>query len=274
MSTQTQHLVFPGGGVYFWWQAGTIKALQEKVKLNSGKFSMYGASAGSISSVMAACGINLELAMKLALDLPQKTRHLSHGNLIELWLSQILPEDCHIRCSNRVHISITTITLSFLPLHRKVVSVFDSKQDVIDACLTSSHIPFFLDGKFSRTFHGDTCVDGSFLFFLHNTPWPKAELLNGKQRALMFYHRHDKSLMKHHFPVLQVLDKESTTAMFKMGYQYGLCLLQEREIETKIICGDDSLRASDSHYSVVRLHVFSGPFQACARGRERRVGRT
>jgi hypothetical protein len=229
MSDGSQHIIFPGGGVYFWWQAGTIQALKETLKLDSGSFTMHGASAGSISSVMAACDINLEKAMDEAMDLPKKSKGLSHGHLIEKWLNKILPEDCHIRCTNRVNISITTITMSFFPLHRKVINVFDSKQDVIDACLTSSHIPFFLDGNFSRTFHGDCCVDGSFLFLLHNTPWPKAELLNGKQRALMFYHRNDTCLMKHHFGILQVLDQESTMLMFKMGHRYGKNMLNKRE---------------------------------------------
>jgi hypothetical protein len=224
-STQKQHIIFPGGGVYFWWQAGTIQALKEKFDLKDQKFSMYGASAGSISSVMAACDVNLEDAMKVALDLPKAGKY-THADLVEKWLQRILPEDCDKLCSGKVNISITTITLSFLPLHRKVINTFSSKQDVINACLTSCHIPFFVDGHFSRTFRGEHCVDGSFLFFLHCTPWDRAEL-NGKQRALMLYHRNDKELMKHHWSVLQVLDAPSTLAMFILGHEYGTRFLEE-----------------------------------------------
>ncbi|KAJ1464907.1 acyl transferase/acyl hydrolase/lysophospholipase, partial [Baffinella frigidus] len=167
----TQNLIFPGAGVCVWWHAGVIQALKERFDLKNGKFKMYGASAGSISCVMAACNVDMDEALEAAFHLPSKSCALTHGRLIELWLHKILPYDCHIICSGKVNISITTITVSFMPLHRKVINTFSSKQDLIDACLTSSHIPFFLDGNFSRTFRGDTCVDGSFLFFLHNTPW-------------------------------------------------------------------------------------------------------
>jgi hypothetical protein len=221
MTHPTQHIIFPGGGVFFWWQAGTIQTLKETYDLKDGNFSMYGASAGAISSVLAACNVDLHYAMAEAFHIPKKSRSVTHAHLIELWLHKILPENCHQICSRgKVNISITTITVSFMPLHRKVINNFTSKQDLIDACLTSSHIPFFVDGHFSRVFRGEHCVDGSFLFFLHCTPWDRTEL-NGKQRALMMYHRNDKELLKHHWSILQVLDEPSTLAMFNLGYEYG-----------------------------------------------------
>jgi hypothetical protein len=144
-SNQPQHLVFPGCGVNFWWEAGTISALREEFDLQDSKFSMYGASAGSISSVLAACGVDLKNAMRVALS---PTKGHTHADRIEIWLQEILPENCHKLCSNKVNISITTIHWSFIPLHRKVISVFSSKQDVIDCCLTSCHIPYFVRWAF------------------------------------------------------------------------------------------------------------------------------
>lgn len=235
MSVQTQHLVFPGGGVYFWWQAGTIQALQNRYDLKNGNFAMYGASAGAISSVLAACNVDLKYAMTEAFRLPKKSGRLTHSQLIEFWLQRIFPDNCHEICSNgKVNISITTITMSFIPLHRRVISNFSSKQDLINACLTSSHIPFFLDGNFSRTFRGECCVDGSFLFFLHNTPWPKAELLDGNQRALMFFQGNDTELMKQHFGILHVLDHRETKLMFQMGIEYGVRLLRDVNINAHV----------------------------------------
>jgi hypothetical protein len=217
----SHHIVFPGAGSFWWWESGTIQALQDRFNLKDGNFSMYGASAGSIASVMAACNVNMHDAMAASFRLPKKSWGVTHGHLIQLWLQQILPDDCHTTCSGKVHISVTTITLSFKPLHRKVVSLFTSKEDLINACLASSHIPFFLDGYFSRTFRGECCVDGSFLMFLHHEAWPKDELANGKKRALMMFYKDDKELMKRHFGILQVLDRESTLEMFNLGHQYG-----------------------------------------------------
>jgi hypothetical protein len=222
----SQHLFFPGGGSYFWWQSGTVQALKERFDLKHGNFKMHGASAGSVSCVMAACNVNLYDAMEANFDLPAKSDVFTHGRLIEIWLHRILPHDCHIICSGKVNISITTITATCMPLRRKVINLFSSKQDLIDACLASSHIPFVLDGNFSRTFHGDTCVDGSVLFLLQNTPWSESELLGGNQHTLMLYHRNDTQLMKHHWGVLQTLDKKSLVAMFNMGYDYGIRLLE------------------------------------------------
>jgi len=247
----TQHLIFPGGGVFFWWQAGTIQALKEAMDLKNGDFCMSGASAGSISSVMAACGTDLHAAMRAALHLPKKSKVYSHAFLIEKWLHEILPANCHELCSGKVFISITTIHLSFVPLHRKSVSRFSSKQDLIDACLTSSFIPFVLDGHISRKFHGESCVDGSFLFFLKNVPWDKAELLDDHPRIMMMDHHKDAILMKKHFNILSVLTEESTQEMFDMGYNYG------KEFLKTGMAIENALHPETIHKIVTHRNIYS-----------------
>jgi len=62
-----QLLIFPGGGIYFWWQAGVVKALQQRYDLKKYNLSISGASSGSISCVMAMCNINMDYALNLAL---------------------------------------------------------------------------------------------------------------------------------------------------------------------------------------------------------------
>jgi hypothetical protein len=42
------------------------------------------------------------------------------------------------------------------------ISDFQSKKDLINACMASSHVPFFLDFKLTRSCRGRQCVDGSF----------------------------------------------------------------------------------------------------------------
>ena len=44
-------IVFPGGGIFFWWQAGAVKALQEFYDLDAYDFA--GASAGSLRYSMS-----------------------------------------------------------------------------------------------------------------------------------------------------------------------------------------------------------------------------
>jgi predicted acylesterase/phospholipase RssA len=230
IGTKMEHIIFPGGGIFFWWQAGVVKALQQQYDLGRRDIIMSGASAGSITCILAACSVDMDAAMDAALRLSDtagiftQRRGLAGiwGDLIEKWLHEMLPDDCHVICSNRVNISVTTITTSFMPLHRRVINTFTSKQDIIDACLASVHVPYFIDGKFSRTYRGDTCVDGSFLFFLHNIPWSVTEQFDGTHRAMMVYHRNDKKLMKRKWGMFQTIDKESVLAMFSMGYNYGI----------------------------------------------------
>ena len=222
-------LIFPGGGVFFWWQAGVVKALQERYDLRRHGLTVAGASAGSISCVLAVCGVDMDRAMEVALLLAEEagvfTRPLGlmgvWGGLIRRWLHMLLPDDCHRTCSGRVHISVTSLTVSLVPLHRHVVSTFRSKADLIDACLTSVYIPYFVDGHFSHSYRGEHCVDGSLLFFLHNTAWCASEALGEDPGAYVFNQCNDAELMRHHWGFLQTLDRASFATMFSLGYRYG-----------------------------------------------------
>ena len=221
-TSTAQHIIFPGCGVNMWWQFGAIQALRERFDLKRGKFEFYGASAGSISSVVAACNVDFEAAMAENLKLPEKSDVFTHSRLIELWLDRILPHNCHVICSGKVHISVTVVSLNCPQLRRMIVSSFCSKQDLINACLSSSHIPFLLDGNFTRVYRGKRCVDGSLLFVLKNTFWETRELTDSNNRhAFVFNHRDDQDLIKHNWGSFHKLDKKSLMQMFQMGYSYG-----------------------------------------------------
>ncbi|KAJ1488223.1 hypothetical protein T484DRAFT_1783979 [Baffinella frigidus] len=59
-------IVFPGGGIYFWWQAGAVKALEERAAISATHTRLAGASAGSLTAVMAACGCDMDHAFAVA----------------------------------------------------------------------------------------------------------------------------------------------------------------------------------------------------------------
>jgi hypothetical protein len=42
------------------------------------------------------------------------------------------------------------------------INDFKDKKDLINACMASAHVPFFLDFKLARNCRGRQCVDGSF----------------------------------------------------------------------------------------------------------------
>jgi hypothetical protein len=234
---EEEQLIFPGGGVMFWWQSGVVKALQERYDLlNKHNLTLSGASAGSISCVMAMCNVNMDHAMHVAVRLADeagvftRTGGLSGvwGGLIERWLEELLPDDCHVTCSGRVHISVTSLTVTFMPLHRHVIDTFYSKKDLIDACLTSVHIPYFIDGHFCRKYRDVNCLDGSALFFLHNTAWSTCTEFGENRSAIIFDQCRDKKLMAKNWGFLETISKDSFAEMFSLGYEYGLRWVKAR----------------------------------------------
>ena len=55
-------LVLPGGGIFFWWQAGAITGLKKRFDLNdlhhpAGSVSFIGSSAGALASTLAVSGL-------------------------------------------------------------------------------------------------------------------------------------------------------------------------------------------------------------------------
>jgi hypothetical protein len=57
------------------------------------------------------------------------------------------------RCSGRLQLAVTKLP-SLKPL---LLEKFHSKDDLIDACMASIHIPLFLDGRVAATFRGGLC---------------------------------------------------------------------------------------------------------------------
>ncbi|GAB4818121.1 hypothetical protein N2152v2_005167 [Parachlorella kessleri] len=137
-----------GGGIFFFWKAGVLKYLTQHHDLSSLK--LRGASAGALIVALAACEVDIDRAVERAHELAVEYGVYSRplglagvwGGLVRQWLYDVLPDDAHTR---RV---VVTVLPSLKPL---LLDSFDSKEDVIDACMASAHVPFFLDGKLSAS---------------------------------------------------------------------------------------------------------------------------
>ena len=124
VSGKRPSIIFPGGGIYFWWQAGALKALQETCDLDEYHFA--GASAGSLSAVFAACNVDMDEVYRSAHRLAaengiwERREGLAGvwGSLIQTWLEEMLPEDAAQRCSGRVSISVTELRPWLMPFRR------------------------------------------------------------------------------------------------------------------------------------------------------------
>ena len=52
------------------------------------------------------------------------------------------------------------VTQVFPSIRRHLITDFSSREDYINAVLTSAHIPLYMDGALTSTFRGMPCVDG------------------------------------------------------------------------------------------------------------------
>ena len=99
-SSKKAGIIFPGGGLFFYWQAGVIAYLQENnYDLSTILFS--GASAGALSATLAktsTCPYEAtELALRMSDEAGVWDRPLGlmgiWGDIIYNWLDELLPLD-------------------------------------------------------------------------------------------------------------------------------------------------------------------------------------
>ena len=53
-------LYFRGGGIFFWWQSGFGKYINENCKNECNNIPLIGASAGSLTAALLACNIDFD----------------------------------------------------------------------------------------------------------------------------------------------------------------------------------------------------------------------
>lgn len=69
-----------------------------------------------------------------------------------------MPENAYELCTNRLFISITTITA--FGLQNKMISKFNSNDELLQACCASSTIPWVTEPGWYRKFRGMPSLDG------------------------------------------------------------------------------------------------------------------
>lgn len=154
--------------MFFFWEIGVLKYVAEN--FNMRQIEMIGVSAGALCSVLIACGVNPDRAVREAFRLSVENDIWNRpgglagiwGALIRQWLDELLPSDADLRCSGCVSIIATEVPT----LRLRCLNNFKSREDLINACMASVHIPFFLDGNPSYSYRGKQYVDGSLWDFI------------------------------------------------------------------------------------------------------------
>jgi Patatin-like phospholipase len=164
---QPKAMYFTGAGIYFWWQAGCARYIQENCDYS--EVPMIGASAGSLSSALLLANVDFQKAAESALRIGSESKVYERkgglagvwGTLLNAWLNEVIPDDVSADTFKRLQIAVTPYLKS-----PKLVSGFQTKAEVIDACMASCHVPVFLDGRPTTSFRGEQVLDGSFWYFV------------------------------------------------------------------------------------------------------------
>eukprot|EP00281_Chroomonas_sp_CCMP1168_P020382 CAMPEP_0206229282 /NCGR_PEP_ID=MMETSP0047_2-20121206/9614_1 /ASSEMBLY_ACC=CAM_ASM_000192 /TAXON_ID=195065 /ORGANISM="Chroomonas mesostigmatica_cf, Strain CCMP1168" /LENGTH=394 /DNA_ID=CAMNT_0053652571 /DNA_START=75 /DNA_END=1260 /DNA_ORIENTATION=+ len=235
-------IAFPGGGIYFWWQAGAVKSLQKHYNLTAA--TLMGASAGALTAALAGCEADMDKAFAVAQRLAKENNLWARrgglmgiwGPIIREWLEEVLPKDAAERCSGRLHVSVAEVKPRLKVLERCLINSFDNRSEFIEACLTSVHIPYFLDGKPFREYRGRKCVDGSVTSMLRGKSWHVKP--DETVPTIFIDHKEDKILQEKNWGFLETISESSFKEMYDMGYEH-LEMLHE---QGKLIELDDKMR--------------------------------
>lgn len=211
-----------GGGIFYFWQLGVVKYLSERFDLTDPRLAFLGASAGSLMVVLAACGVPADNALagahKLALEHGIFERPLGvagiWGGLIRRWLDDLLPDNAVDLCSGRVRMVVTEVP-SFKQVY---LDEFQSRDDLLDAALASSHIPFLLDWQPTARAAGKRFIDGSLRDFLE---WKNSDLLTCNGAAFVVDYSQDEKLKTARLDFVKLRQYEEVKELMNMGYNYA-----------------------------------------------------
>ncbi|KAI6216581.1 PNPLA domain-containing protein [Aphelenchoides fujianensis] len=161
--TSNTSLSFAGCGFLCIYHAGVIAAIKEYApQLTKNK--MYGASAGSIVAAGLICNVCISEATILMLKAVSQAQanvlqtlspNFDLNGLVRDGLNRMLPPNAHELCSGRLFISLTR----YRDFKNVVVSEFKTRDELIQAILCSSFIPFY-SGWQPPFYRGEAYCDG------------------------------------------------------------------------------------------------------------------
>jgi len=222
-SCSTTHIIFPGGGIYFYYQAGVVNFLRERYDLSTCTFS--GASAGALTATLTAADVDFYEATDLALKLAKNAGVWDRkgglqgiwGPMIEEWLDSLLPT-----CIDSLQDRITLLVTPVPSLGKTKISRFENREDLIQCNMASVHLPWFLNGKLTSNFRGRPYIDGSFLsneddyipvFERHN----KAPI----ETVFLDWSRDPEMSSKGGMDIVEALSPDGIYGLMERGKRYG-----------------------------------------------------
>ncbi|XP_002975805.2 patatin-like phospholipase domain-containing protein 1 [Selaginella moellendorffii] len=128
---------------------------------------LAGSSAGALVYAVVVAGMSMQDALVATKDLAQDCRAngtaFRLGAVLRRVLYKVMPDDAHVKASGRIRVAITQL---FRVPRGLLVDQFDSKEDLINALLTSCFIPNYLAPRPVTVFKNRLCINGGFTLFM------------------------------------------------------------------------------------------------------------
>ena len=128
------------------------------------EYKLVGASAGAMLAASVVGGVPLPDMARAILNVAERARGVAPVVLSSAFkldealndnLQKVLPDDIHLRVSDRVYVAMTTL----IDGQQLMVNKFSSRAELISALRASSYIPFVSNWGFPR-FRGQLVCDG------------------------------------------------------------------------------------------------------------------
>ena len=165
---------FSAGGLLFPYYVGLVSGLMDQgVMVDSTK--VAGASAGSLIAALSKSGVSedvlVEATLELAANLRTKGTATRLRSVLKQTLQDALPSDIAERCNGLCFVAVTRVQPGRTPfLKSDLISQFKSRDHLIEALLTSCHVPYWLDGNAVTTFEEGMAMDGGLTAFIPVPP--------------------------------------------------------------------------------------------------------
>eukprot|EP01023_Acetabularia_acetabulum_P022570 TRINITY_DN2218_c3_g1_i1.p2 TRINITY_DN2218_c3_g1~~TRINITY_DN2218_c3_g1_i1.p2 ORF type:complete len:339 (+),score=52.65 TRINITY_DN2218_c3_g1_i1:94-1110(+) len=161
---------FSAGGLLFPYFVGVCEELEHLGVMRRGT-NLAGCSAGSLIAACFNAGLDMQIVLEGARYISDNCRQ--HGTRARLRyvlhevLDDLMPDDLAQRISGNTHIGVTKV----FPYSRfKFISQFKSRDDAIEALLTSCHVPLWFSGSVVNKFRGEYYYDGGVSNFIPMPP--------------------------------------------------------------------------------------------------------
>jgi hypothetical protein len=221
---------FGGAGIFFWYQAGAAKYLQQHYDLKETAF--LGASAGAITAAMMISNASFDRGAEIAIqqtvdgDLYSKKSGLAGvwGPMVRSFLEELIDDSKLTKDDyERIHIAVTP---RLILRGTKILTDFPDKASMIDAVMSSVHIPLFMDGRLWSQYQGRKYLDGSLWSFLlpgNKGPLPKSlQPLSWETDILDIDYKQDRRFMENTDTgnIVKLITPEGLYDMMNYGYEY------------------------------------------------------